>query len=143
MRFCSEQSVVLHLLRKQSQYEGFQSGCCKHGIARGLQSERDDTERAVPRTGERYYVGGYRKRHDDARCGPDKKLFLYLHNDICIIYGDYALWAACCNQCGKRKELSRYGSFDYERKAYKYDVRKGFCVLYRRLCARNQNFHSP
>ena len=45
----------------------------------------------------------------------------------------FALRAACCDQRSKRKELSRYGSFDYERKAYKYDVRKGFCVLYRRL----------
>ena len=58
----------LTLICKQSQYEGFQSGCCEHGIARGLQSERDDTKRAVPRTGERYYVGGYRKQHDDTRC---------------------------------------------------------------------------
>ena len=64
---------------------------------------------------------------------PDKKLFLHLHNDICIVYGYYALRAACCDQRGKRKELTRYGGFDYERKAYKYDVRKGFCVLYRRL----------
>ena len=61
-----------------------------------------------------------------------KELFLYLHNDICIIYGDYALRAACCDQRGKRKEFTRNGSFDYERKAYKYDVRKGFlrpCIV--------------
>lgn len=62
-----------------------------------------------------------------------KKLFLHLHNDTRIIYGYYAIRATCCDQRGKRKEFTGYGSSDYERKAYEYDVRKGFCVLYRRL----------